>query len=134
MAVADVDHRLISDLSSRGWNFVPYQRDNLDEAVNKLRLSVSGQSIPFWTHPRCTAVRRQFENCLWNKARTRFERTALDGHFDLVAAAYMGRRNLQPWHNPIPKSFAFGAHDGLMLGEVKELTKTQRVFRSLWKR
>lgn len=132
-AVADVDHRLISDLSGRGWNFVPYQRDNLDEAVNKLRLSVSGQSIPFWTHPRCVATRRQFENCIWNKARTRFERTALDGHFDLVAAGYIGRRNLHTWRNPIPKTYAFGSHDGLIMGEQKELTKTQRVFRSLWK-
>lgn len=119
-AVADVDHRLIADLAKRGWNFEPTQKDNLDEAINKLRLSISGKQIEFWTHPRCFGVRRQFENAVWNKPRTRFASTVQDGHFDLLAAAIYGRRNLRTSHNPYPEEYAFKSHEGLIV------VKTQR--------
>lgn len=134
LCVADVDHRLIADLGTFGWNFVPTQKDNLDEAINSLRMSVSGQRIPFWTHPRCVATRRQFENAIWNKARTRFSRTAVDGHFDLLSASIYGRRNLHHWRNPVPNTLPFGQHEGLIVVQVKEETKTQSMFGKLFKR
>jgi hypothetical protein len=102
LCVSDLDGRLTADLSKLGWSFIPTAKDNLDQAINTLRLSISGQSIPFWTHPRCTATRRQWENAVWNKTRTKFGRTATDGHFDLVACSIYGRRNLQTWRNPMP--------------------------------
>ncbi len=100
--VSDLDGRLLADLSKEGWNFVPTQKDNLDQAINHARLSISGQAIPFFTHPRCTGTRRQWENATWNKTRTKFTRSQLDGHFDLASCTIYGRRNLQPWHNPMP--------------------------------
>lgn len=133
LCVADVDHRLIADLAGYGWNFTPTKKDNLDEAINLLRQSIAGQKYPVWTHPRCVATRRQFENATWNKARTRFERTPLDGHFDLVAAAIYLRRNLQPWRNPLPKTLPFGAHKGIVIAEdEKPQTKAGRAFRKLF--
>ena len=120
LCVSDVDHRLIADLATDGWSFIPTQKDNLDQAINHLRLSVSGQNIPIWTHPRCTATRRQYENATWNKTRTKFTRSVLDGHFDLVSCSVYGRRNLQPWHNPMPRSMHMPKGRGLVIGEEKQ--------------
>lgn len=121
--VADVDHRLISDLADHKWEFAPTAKDNLDEAINKLRLSVSGQQIPFWTHPRCNLVRRQFENATWNNARTKFARTVVDGHYDLLSAAVYGRRNLHTAHNPWPANInPFLPHEGLVVRRNPENT------------
>ncbi len=117
LCVSDLDGRLIADLAMGGFNFVPTQKDNLDQAINQLRLSVSGQNLPFWTHPRCTATRRQFENATWNKTRTKFSRSALDGHFDLVACSIYGRRNLHSWRNPMPYAPQVRKGQGLILGE-----------------
>lgn len=134
LCVADVDLRLIADLHSHGWEFMPTAKDNLDEGINSLRMSISGQRYPFWTHPRCVATRRQFENCTWNKARTRFDRTALDGHFDLVATAIYGRRNLHHWRNPIPHRLPYSPHHGISIQMEKPLTKTGAVLTRLFKR
>lgn len=101
-AVSDLDGRLLADLAKEGWNFIPTQKDNLDQAINHCRLSISGQTIPVFTHPRVTGFRRQCENATWNKNRTKFTRNQLDGHFDLVSAFIYGRRNLPTWHNPMP--------------------------------
>lgn len=117
LCVSDLDGRLTADLSKLGWGFIPTQKDNLDQAINQLRLSISGQSIPVWTHPRCTATRRQYENVTWNKTRTKFARTALDGHYDLVAASVYGRRNLQTWRNPIPPEIQVQRGLGLIVND-----------------
>lgn len=133
--VSDIDHRLIADLSLEGgWSFVPYQKDNLDEALNQLRMSISGQRFPVWTHPRCVATRRQFQNCLWNKQRTKFAKSKVDGHFDLVPAAYMTRRHLHTWRNPIPKHLPFSVgHGVVVIPDDKPESKTARVLRRLFK-
>lgn len=101
--VSDVDGRLIADLALKGWTVQPTEKDNLDEAINKLRQSVSGKRIPIYFHPDAKPVRRQLTNATWNKARNRFSRTELDGHFDLLAACIYGRRNLPEWHDPTPE-------------------------------
>ncbi len=120
LCVSDLDGRLTADLAVHGWNFVPTQKDNLDQAINQARLSISGQSIPFLTHPRCTATRRQWENATWNKTRTKFNRSQLDGHFDLAATTIYGRRNLQPWHNPMPYAPQIKKGQGLIILDDKK--------------
>lgn len=117
LCVSDLDGRLIADLALGGFHFVPTQKDNLDQAINQLRLSISGQSIPFWTHPRCTATRRQWENSTWNKTRAKFSRSGLDGHYDLSACSIYGRRNLQPWHNPMPYAPQVKKGQGIIIEE-----------------
>ncbi len=100
--VSDVDGRLIAELASRGWIFLPTEKDNLDEAINSLRHSVNGIKYPMYIHPRCVQFKSHLENATWNKQRTRFERTAKHGHFDLLSAAIYGRRNLPVFHDPTP--------------------------------
>ncbi len=119
LCVSDLDGRLTADLAKEGWNFIPTQKDNLDQAINQARLSISGQAIPFVTHPRCTATRRQWENATWNKTRTKFNRSQLDGHFDLAATTIYGRRNLQPWHNPMPYAPQVKKGQGLIILDDK---------------
>lgn len=135
MQVADVDHRLISDLHDHGgWTFAPAQKDNLGQGINHVRMSISGQAIPMRTHPRCVALRRQLENCTWNKSKTKFERTSLDGHFDLAAALIYGRRLLHTHRNPLPKTLPFAKGAGLVVHEQKQESNTARVLRGLFKR
>lgn len=108
MCISDIDARLIADLAQvpaefgGPWFFSPTQKDNLDQAINALRQSVTHQKFPVWIHPDCKITRRQFENATWNKTRTKFARTSLDGHFDVLAASIYGRRNINFSHNPAP--------------------------------
>lgn len=130
--IADLDNRLIADLHlETGYSFQPYQRDNLDEAINMLRLSVAGARVPLWTHPRCVALRRQLLNCVWNKSRTKFERTPLDGHFDLVAAAYIGRRHVDIWRNPTPTGPGPGRNALTVIPEERAESKVASTMRRL---
>lgn len=132
-AVSDLDGRLLADLAKEGWNFVPTQKDNLDQAINHLRLSISGQSIPFFTHPRVTGFRRQCENATWNKNRTKFTRNQLDGHFDLVSAAIYGRRNLPTWHNPMPHAPHVDPKAGLIPFEDKPMSGAGKALRKIFR-
>ncbi len=132
LCVSDLDGRLIADLAKLGFMFMPTQKDNLDQAINQLRLSVAGQSIPFWTHPRCTATRRQYENATWNRTRTKFNRGDLDGHYDLLAASIYGRRNLQTWRNPMPFAPHVKKGMGLVLEDDKPESGLARAMRSMF--
>lgn len=134
MCVADVDHRLIADLSlTGGWAFMPAQKDNLDEGINRVRMGISGQRLPIWTHPRCKSTRRQLENAIWNKSRTKFDRSSVDGHYDLLAALIYGRRHFHDWRNPLPKHRPFtGA--GIIIQDEKPQSKAGRVLSRLFKR
>ncbi len=132
MCVSDLDGRLIADLAKYGWNFMPTQKDNLDQAINHARLSISGQSIPFVTHPRCTATRRQWENATWNKTRTKFNRSQLDGHFDLASCTIYGRRNLQPWRNPMPYAPTIRKGRGLIIDDDKPVSGTARALKKMF--
>lgn len=131
-AVSDLDGRLLADLAKQGWNFVPTQKDNLDQAINHCRLSISGQNIPVFTHPRVTGFRRQCENATWNKTRTKFTRNQLDGHYDLVSAFIYGRRNLPTWHNPHPGAPHVPPGHGLVLGEEKQGSKLGDAMRKVF--
>lgn len=132
LCVSDLDGRLTADLGKLGWGFIPTQKDNLDQAINQLRLSVSGQNVPLFTHPRCTGVRRQLENATWNKTRTKMNRTALDGHFDLVSTLIYGRRNLQTWRNPMPYAPKVAKGMGLVIEDDKPETNLKRAMKSMF--
>lgn len=130
--VSDVDHRLIADLHLRGWTFQAADKDNLDSAINTLRLSISGAQIPLRIHPRCLTTRRQFENATWNKARNKFTRTEQDGHFDVVSASIYGRRHLPVWHNPVPRRLRDQRVAGWEIPLPKDVPKTGRAFGKLF--
>ncbi|HEU4524277.1 MAG TPA: hypothetical protein VFR62_04610, partial [Gemmatimonadales bacterium] len=107
MRVSDNDLRLISDLATdHGLLFCPTQKDDKDAAINNLRLMVQGTKGKLLIHPRCVRLIAQLENAVWNKARTEYERSARDGHYDLVDALIYLARNLNRQKNPVPAARA----------------------------
>lgn len=106
LRVSDTDLRLISDLSIKHrLLFVPTAKDDKDAAINNLRLMVQGTNGRLLIHPRCVKLIRQLENAVWNKTRTEFERSALDGHYDLVDALIYLARNIVRGRNPVPPAY-----------------------------
>ena len=104
--VSDTEERLIADLAAdHKLYFIPTAKDNKDAAINNLRQTVSGQHGNLIIHPRCKALRRQLKNGTWNKQRTQFERSEVDGHYDLLDALIYLNRNVDRHRNPIPAGY-----------------------------
>ncbi len=105
---SDTDARLIADLSTEhGLVFTMTQKDDLEAAVNSLRLRIQERRVLFTE--RCVTAINHVRNATWNKQRTRFaEEPGGAGHFDCLAAmVYLNRsipwgRNPNPpiWHDP----------------------------------
>lgn len=106
LRVSDKDLLLIQDLrADHGLPFLATDKGELEQMVNELRIWVGNRKVK--VHKRC----KQTIGCLaygvWNKRRTKFDRTPAYGHFDALAALMYLVRNIK--HdctvNPIPRDF-----------------------------
>lgn len=98
---SDTDLRLIADLSMlHRLAFLPTEKDDKEAQVNALRIAIKNHG--WHISPSCVALRRQLRTGIWNKARTEFDRSKEDGHFDGVDAAIYFNRNLDIVSNPYP--------------------------------
>jgi hypothetical protein len=132
LRVSDTDKRLISDLAiDHRLLFAPTAKDDKDAAINNLRQMVQGTKGKLLIHPRCTRLIAQLENAVWNKARTEYEHSARDGHYDLVDALVYLARNIVRQKNPIPpnrarrrdNTFEFQRQRRSMSGTAKALRR-----------
>lgn len=101
---SDRDHRLLSDLArEHDLVFTRTLKDNPEQAVNQLRVAISGERIII--HPRCQKLIKHLRNGVWkNDERNSFARHGGEmGHFDLVAALIYMWRNVNRTRNPAPK-------------------------------
>jgi hypothetical protein len=99
--VSDVDLILLHDMASlHNLHFAPIAKDEKEAMVNELRLWIQSGRIVI--DPSCEHLIRQLKTAIWNKARTSFERTASDGHFDAVDALVYMVRSAPVHHNPYP--------------------------------
>lgn len=99
--VSDTDLILINDMSQiHGLHFTPTEKDEKEAQVNQLRLWVQTGRIEI--DPSCAHLIRQLHTAIWNKQRTEFERSAMDGHFDGVDALIYMLRNAPIHVNPYP--------------------------------
>lgn len=106
MRVSDTDLRLIADLNTEhGLVFTPAQKDDLDAAINALRLRVQAGKIV--VHPRCTHTISHLDHGIWNKKRTAFAESGSHGHFDALAALVYLDRHVQRRRNPVPPPDVF---------------------------
>lgn len=98
---SDTDLRLIADLEElHRLSFLPTAKDEKEAQVNALRITLKGKG--WHIDPACVHLRRQLRLGVWNKARTEFDRSREDGHFDGVDAAIYLNRNIDTWTNPYP--------------------------------
>jgi hypothetical protein len=112
--VSDTDLRLIADLSNEhALTFAPARKDDLEAAINGLRLRVAAGKVV--VHPRATWTRAHL-NAVWNKQRTKFaEGVTVDPqtgqkrkhHFDALASLIYLDREVNRTRNPIPPEHVF---------------------------
>lgn len=104
MRYSDTDARLICDLSiEHGLTFNPAQKDDLEAAINSLRLRIQERRIVF--KARCVQAINHVRNALWNKQRTKFAEAPGGGHYDCLAALIYLNREF-PWgRNPNPPNY-----------------------------
>lgn len=101
MRISDVDHIVINDLMRlHNICFSPTPKDNKEAMINALRLCVAERKLRI--HPRCRTLISQLRHAVWNKQRTKFEKSEDSGHFDTVDALAYLIRNLVRNRNPYP--------------------------------
>jgi hypothetical protein len=102
MRYSDVDLRLIKDLSvTYDLEFHPTKKDDLKSAVKGLRDRV--HSTKYVVLPGAEELVWHLNGGIWDKSRKKFEDVGgLLGHFDVLACAVYGNRNLDVDRNPLP--------------------------------
>jgi hypothetical protein len=80
----------------------PAAKDNSEGAINLLRVNIQNHRILI--NPRCVQLIRQLRTAVWDSKNKSFQRTKLDGHFDLIDALKYGIRTLNDLRhlNPYP--------------------------------
>lgn len=102
--VSDNDLRLIADLRAvHELYFRPTEKKDKEKAINKVRMLIANGQIII--HPRCVNLIRQLRSAIWNKARTSFDRDAINSHFDLVDALIYLIRSIDFSKNPVPTNY-----------------------------
>jgi hypothetical protein len=101
LRVSDTSLQLICDLAElHGIQFNTTRKDDKEAAVNYVRTVIQNGKILI--HPRCVNLIRQMKTAIWNNARTKYERTEKEGHFDLIDALVYFLRNVDRFTNPYP--------------------------------
>lgn len=128
---SDLDGRLHADLANdHGILLIPTPKDDKDSAINRLNMMIAGQKYNLRIHPRCRSLKRQMKNAIWNKQRTKFDRTKADGHFDLVDALIYMARNVA--YDMAPTDFVTRtpARNVLVIPDESAINKAARVLSS----
>lgn len=104
LRISDNNLIVIKDLYDlHGLRFLPTRKDDADAALNKVRILLQNEEIII--NPRCVTLITHLEAGIWNKAKTSFERSADNGHFDAVDSLKYLVRNVQFTKNPYPNGF-----------------------------
>lgn len=93
--------------------FLPTDKDDADAALNQLRMKLASKKIII--HPRCVNLISHLENAIWNKSRTKFERSGDYGHYDGCEAAKYLVRNIIYSKNPYPPGYDIPNGDDVFL-------------------
>ena len=101
LRVCDTDPQFMCDMSQlHGLDFVSTSKDNKEQQINFMRSMLYKKRLLI--HPRCKSLIRQLRTGLWNTGRTKFIRTDLDGHYDLIDALIYLIRNIDSHTMPYP--------------------------------
>jgi hypothetical protein len=100
--IADNSHPLLlNDLTSdHQISFTATDKEKLHEMVNELRIFTGAGRL--LVHPRCVHFIGAMLAGIWDKNRKQFAHSPIYGHYDALAAAVYGIRNLDTNSNPIP--------------------------------
>lgn len=124
--VCDNNLILINDLQQiHGITFIPTAKDNADAALNNMRMLLSQGKIII--SPKCKTLISHLKSAVWNKARTSFDRSPDQGHYDAVDALKYLVRNVRFTKNPYPSDYAFfgKSSDDLFIFNRKPKTNSE---------
>lgn len=104
LRISDNNLILIKDLwDLHAIRFLPTRKDDADAALNKVRVMIQNEEIII--NPRCTVLLAHLSAGIWNKAKTSFDRSADNGHFDAIDSLKYLVRNVQTGKNPYPANY-----------------------------
>lgn len=110
LRISDNNLILLNDLQTlHNLSFIPTAKDNSEGAINNIRIKIAQRKVII--NPRCITLIKHLKGATWNKARTSYERSPDDGHYDAIDALKYLLRNIQYTRNPYP------AHYGVSSGE-----------------
>lgn len=139
LRVSDINYIVQNELTyhSHGEiNFLPAKKDDNEAALNTLRMLIGAKKIII--DPKCKTLIRHLKNVRWYSAnnRTKFARSADDGHFDAVDALKYLVRHIIYTKNPYPAHFGMnmtrdGFGNAVAFGGTKEVFETRQYGNSL---
>jgi hypothetical protein len=99
--VVDAPLLVHAEMSREGREWTLARKDDLDAAINGLRLLIP---LKLRIHQRCKTIVSHARNGIWNKQRTEFQRVTGEHahHFDGLASLVYMARHVDWQHNPYP--------------------------------
>lgn len=137
LRIMDLDLRLQADLMElHDLRFVCTAKDNLQAAVNKMRVWISQSRIKI--HERCINLIYHLKYGQWNNTRTKFKHLAGDGsgnipksHVDTIPALYYLVRNLYENYNPKPAAYGHVEKDHKRASYLEKTDTWNRIGKAL---
>ena len=98
---ADAPPQMLVDIANYGRvGFGPVMKDDKDAAINNLRQLITRKKLRI--HPRCKGLLAHIEYAVWNKTKTKFDRSDNHGHYDALDALIYFVRHVSVNSNPEP--------------------------------
>lgn len=128
--ISDTNLTVLNDLRIlHGLEFNKTPKDDAEAALNNMRVKLGQAKIII--SPRCTKLIRHLEFAIWNKSRTKYERSADDGHYDGVDALKYLIRNIDFNRNPYPKHYDLNLNNNNAF-YYKETPKNLEVYKKIF--
>lgn len=108
-------------------NFTKTPDDTVEGYVNRLRLDVRHKKIAI--HPRCKEHRKHLKHGIWNKSRTKFERTSGFGHYDLLASSMYFGSQVDLSKDPFPENYGVSHETHFMRPKTGSGDKVSEAFK-----
>jgi len=121
---------MANELDQHGLQFVAGEKDGVEAGVNEIRLLIKNNLLII--NPSCVNLISQLSACVWNNARTSFDRIDGYGHFDLCAALIIAVRNIRRSRNPYP-SDKYYTDSQFFYDQPSSKTNAAKAFEQLFK-
>lgn len=89
--------------------FEPTRKDDKDAALNNMRIMLASEKIII--NPKCETLIRHLRDATWAKNRKTYDRSADNGHYDMVDALSYLIRNIDFNINPYPAGYGMPSGD-----------------------
>lgn len=108
--------QFLNEISDKcGIVFLPTHKLEAEAALNSMRMMLKNEKIII--NPRCKVLISHLKHAIWNKNRTSYVRSRVEGHYDAVDSLKYLCKNVNFGKNPYPASYQFGGGDDIFFSE-----------------